>query len=204
PGPVNTRRGTTVTFNPEHEISGKKQGFKPAWLFQMVRSKAYLFGGVEIRWICPASLIEKDSNVPAEATFHFPNGLQDYLEASLKNQQTVTGKMFAGLADLPDKAGRVEFALGWLEGGDGFIHSYCNTIPTPMGGTHEQGLRTALSRSIRAYGDMVGMKKAAQITIDDIMAGAAVLLSVFIRDPQFQGQTKEKLATAEAAKWVDA
>lgn len=202
-GPVNNRRGTTVSFKPDHEIFGKKQAFKPAWLFQMVRSKAYLFRGVEIRWHCPASLIEKDSHVPTEATFHFPNGLQDYLETSLKNQQTVTNRMFAGLADLPEKAGRIEFAMSWLEGGEGFIHSYCNTIPTPMGGTHEQGLRTALSRAIRSYGDMVGMKKAAQITIDDIMAGAAVLLSVFIREPQFQGQTKEKLATAEAAKWVD-
>lgn len=202
-GPVNNRRGTTVSFKPDHEIFGKKQTFKPAWLFQMVRSKAYLFRGVEIRWICPASLIERDSHVPTEASFHFPRGLQDYLETSLKNQQTVGGRFFAGLADLPEDAGRVEFALGWLEGGEGFIHSYCNTIPTPMGGTHEQGLRTALSRSIRSYGEMVGMKKAAQITIDDIMAGAAVLLSVFVRDPQFQGQTKEKLATAEAAKWVD-
>lgn len=202
-GPVNNRRGTTVSFKPDHEIFGKKQAFKPAWLFQMVRSKAYLFRGVEIRWNCPASLIEKDSHVPTEASFHFPRGLQDYLEASLKNQQTVIDRMFAGLADLPDDAGRVEFAMTWLEGGDGFIHSYCNTIPTPMGGTHEQGLRTALARAIRSYGEMVGMKKAAQITIDDIMAGATVLLSVFIRDPQFQGQTKEKLATAEATKWVD-
>lgn len=202
-GSVNNRRGTTVSFKPDHEIFGKKQSFKPAWLFQMVRSKAYLFRGVEIRWNCPASLIEKDSHVPTEATFHFPNGLQDYLEASLKNQQTVISRMFAGLADLPDDAGRVEFAMTWLEGGEGFIHSYCNTIPTPMGGTHEQGLRTALARAIRSYGDMVGMKKAAQITIDDIMAGATILLSVFIRDPQFQGQTKEKLATTEAAKWVD-
>ncbi len=202
-GAINNRRGTTVSFKPDPDIFGKKQAFKPSWLFQMVRSKAYLFRGVEIRWNCPASLIEKDSPVPTEASFHFPNGLQDYLETSLKNQQTVTNRMFAGLADLPEKAGRVEFAMSWLEGGDGFIHSYCNTIPTPMGGTHEQGLRTALSRAIRSYGEMVGMKKAAQITIDDIMAGAAVLLSVFIRDPQFQGQTKEKLATAEAAKWVD-
>lgn len=202
-GAVNNRRGTAVSFKPDPDIFGKKQTFKPAWLFQMVRSKAYLFRGVEIRWICPPALLDKDTAVPAEATFHFPNGLQDYLETSLKNQQTVTGKMFAGLADLPDKAGRLEFAMTWLEGGDGFIHSYCNTIPTPMGGTHEQGLRTALARAIRAYGDMVGIKKAAQITIDDIMAGATILLSVFIRDPQFQGQTKEKLATAEAAKWVD-
>ncbi len=202
-GSVNNRRGTTVSFKPDHEIFGKKMAFKPSWLFQMVRSKAYLFRGVEIRWNCPASLIEKDAPVPTEATFHFPRGLQDYLETSLKNQQTVTARMFAGLADLPENAGRVEFAMSWLEGGDGFIHSYCNTIPTPMGGTHEQGLRTALSRAIRSYGEMVGMKKAANITIDDIMAGAAVLLSVFIRDPQFQGQTKEKLASNEAAKWVD-
>ncbi len=202
-GSVNNRRGTTVSFFPDHEIFGKKAKFKPLWLYQMARSKAYLFRGVEIRWACDPELLDKDSKVPAEETIRFPNGLEDFLNASLKEMPIVGGRSFCGVADLPDKAGKVEFAIAWPERGDGFIHSYCNTIPTPQGGTHEQGLRSSLSKGLRAYGDMVGAKKASNITTDDIMDGAAILLSLFIPDPQFQGQTKEKLASAEAAKWVE-
>lgn len=200
-GNVN-RRGTTVCFKPDPDIFGSKARLKPAWLMQMARSKAYLFRGVEIRWNCAPELV-KDTNVPAEAVFHFPNGLLDYLETTLKDSDLITPRAFHGLADLPDKAGRVEFALNWMEREDGFIHSYCNTIPTPQGGSHEQGLRAALSRSIKSYGDMVGLKKVSMITPDDITGGMGCLLSVFIRDPQFQGQTKEKLATPEAARWVE-
>lgn len=202
-GPINNRRGTTVSFHPDPEIFGEKAHFKPGWLFQMARSKAYLYSGVEIRWKCAPEIIPEDSKVTPEATFHFPGGLKDYLEASLKGRKTVIPKPFAGKAALPDNEGRVEFAITWPESGEGFIHSYCNTVPTPQGGTHETGLRTALSRSLRAYGEMTGVKKAGIITADDIMGGAAILLSVFIKDPQFQGQTKEKLASPAVSKWVD-
>ena len=202
-GKVNNRRGTIVGFHPDPDIFGTKAHFKPGWLFQMARSKAYLYSGVEIRWKCDPSIIPADSAVTPEAVFKFPNGLLDYLDATLQNRKTVIKKPFSGKLDLPENAGRVEFAITWPESGEGFIHSYCNTVPTPQGGTHENGLRTALSRSLRAYGEMTGVKKANIITADDIMGGAAILLSVFIKDPQFQGQTKEKLATAGAAKWVD-
>ena len=202
-GAVNNRRGTTVHFHPDPDIFGKDARFKPAWLYQMARSKAYLFRGVEIRWKCDPALIPSDSKVPAEDKFHFPNGLQDFLEASLHGRKTYTEKSFSGIAELPEDAGKVEFAITWPRDGEGFIHSYCNTIPTPMGGTHEQGLRTALARSLKAYGEMVGIKKTSIITTDDIMGGAAVLISLFIREPQFQGQTKDKLASAAAARWVD-
>ncbi|MEM6780894.1 MAG: DNA topoisomerase IV subunit B [Pseudomonadota bacterium] len=202
-GSVNNRRGTTVCFHPDAEIFGEKAKFKPSWLYQMARSKAYLFRGVEIRWSCDASLLQPDSKIPTDDKFHFPRGLEDYLKATLEGRKTYTDKPFAGVADLPEKAGKVEFAISWPRADDGFIHSYCNTIPTPMGGTHEQGLRTALSKSLKAYGEMVGVKKTNIITTDDIIGGAAVLLSVFINDPQFQGQTKEKLVTASTARLVD-
>ncbi|MGH1375944.1 MAG: DNA topoisomerase IV subunit B [Alphaproteobacteria bacterium] len=202
-GTVHNRRGTTVCFHPDPEIFGTKIGFKPAWLFQMLRSKAYLFSGVEIRWKCAPELIKPESNVTPEATFKFPNGLLDYLETSLKGRTTITENAFNGTVKLPDDAGRVEFAIHWPEHGEGFIHSYCNTVPTPLGGTHESGLRTALSKGLRAYGDMTGQKKASIITTEDVMSGGAILLSVFVKEPQFQGQTKEKLVSNDVTKWVD-
>ena len=202
-GTINNRRGTTVSFHPDPDIFGSQAHFKPGWLFQMARSKAYLYSGVEIRWKCDPSIIPEDSKVKPEEVFRFPNGLRDYLDASLQERKTVIPKPFAGKADLPDNEGRVEFAITWPTFGDGFAHSYCNTVPTPNGGTHEAGLRTALSRGLRAYGEMTGVKKTNLITADDVMGGAAILLSVFIKDPQFQGQTKEKLASAPVSKWVD-
>jgi topoisomerase-4 subunit B len=168
----------------------------------MARSKAYLYSGVEIRWRCDESLIG-EGKTPAEDKFHFPGGLKDFLITSLHDRKTLTATHFTGKAELPDKGGRVEFAVTWPQDGEGFSHSYCNTIPTIHGGTHEQGLRAALSRGLRAYADMTNAKKASVVTADDIMSGAAVILSVFIKNPLFQGQTKEKLANAEVTKWVD-
>ena len=203
-GSAGKRRGTTVWFHRDPDIFGEDAHFHASWLYHMVRSKAYLFRGVEIHWGCDPGVLDKDSKIPSEETFHFPNGLLDFLEAELKDRPGVTPKAFHAQTNLPEGAGKAEFAVAWPEDGDdGFVHSYCNTIPTPQGGTHEQGLRNALSRGLRAYGEMVGNKKAAQITADDVMGGAAALLSIFIREPQFQGQTKEKLATAEAARWVE-
>jgi topoisomerase-4 subunit B len=202
-GPVN-RRGTTVRFHPDPEIFGKQAHFKPARLYRMCRSKAYLFRGVEIRWSCDPSLIAEGDSTPANDTLHFPGGLLDFLNATLENRKTITATPFAGQAEFPDEQGRVEWAIAWPVDDDSMCSSYCNTVPTPEGGTHEAGLRTGLLRSLKAYGDLIGNRKAAQITSDDITGGAMMLLSVFIRDPQFQGQTKEKLATAEAARLVEA
>ena len=198
-----TEQGTTVTFHPDPEIFGAKAHFKPTWIYQMARSKAYLFRGVEIHWSCATSLLNDDNKIPEQDIFKFPKGLLDFLETSLEGEKTLTPKAFYGNAKLPDGAGQVEFAVAWPEEGEGFTHSYCNTVPTPMGGTHEQGLRNALSRGLKGYGDLIGNKKTAVISADDIMNGAAVLLSVFIRDPQFQGQTKDKLASTEATRWVE-
>ena len=196
-------RGTTVTFHPDADIFGTGAKFRPAILHQMARSKAYLFRGVTIHWACAKDLI-KDAKIPEKDTFHFPSGLYDFLKSELGKRPTATANAFHGVAKLPDNAGRVEFAVAWpTDHDEGFVHSYCNTVPTPMGGSHEQGLRSALARGLRGYGEMVGNKKANLITADDVMNGSAALLSIFIRDPQFQGQTKDKLSTVEATKWVE-
>lgn len=203
-GSVNNRRGTTVYFRPDPEIFGEKATLKAARLFQMARSKAYLFRGVKIKWSCDKELIKEGDKAKEEEIFHFPNGLEDFLLTAIEGRPTLTPRPFAGQTDLPDGEGKVEFAIAWPQRGEGFIHSYCNTVPTPFGGSHEQGLRSALLRGLKSYGEMIGNKKASIITSDDILGDATALLSVFIRDPQFQGQTKDKLATAAATRWVDA
>jgi len=202
-GAVSNRRGTSVCFHPDPEIFGDKIKFKPSWLFQMARSKAYLFSGVEIRWKCDPSLLTTESKIPAEEKFHFPNGLLDFLETTLHDRKTIVPKPFHGKANLPEGEGRIEFAISWPSDGEGFAHSYCNTIPTPQGGTHETGVRTALVRGLRSYAEMTGIKKANLITAEDVVGGAAMIVSVFIKDPLFQGQTKEKLASNNVSRWVD-
>ncbi len=201
-GAVN-RRGTVISFHPDPDIFGTKAKFKPAALFKMARSKAYLFQGVEIRWKCDPALIKGDDKTPAEAVLHFPGGLKDFLASELEDRDTLTKEPFAGSAELPEKQGKVEWAVVWPEDGEGFSHSYCNTIPTPQGGTHESGMRSALLRGLRAYGELIGNRRAEAVTGDEAFGDAAVLLSLFIRNPQFQGQTKEKLANPEAARLVD-
>ena len=200
-GQAPNRRGTSVTFHADEEIFGHHR-FKPARLLKMVRSKAYLFSGVEIRW---KSAIE-DGETPREATFHFPGGLSDYLKETLGGASTYAEQPFAGTVDFKQRfntPGKVEWAINWTPSRDGFIQSYCNTVPTPEGGTHEAGFWTAILKGIRAYGDLVGNKKAAQITRDDLITGGCALVSCFIREPEFVGQTKDRLATAEAQRLVE-
>jgi topoisomerase-4 subunit B len=202
-GNVN-RRGTRVRFHADPEIFGKEARFQPARLYRMARSKAYLYRGVEIRWRCAPSLLGRSEETPAEAVLHFPGGLGDFLAATLEGRPAVTSTPFAGEAKLPEDKGRLEWAIAWPADGEGFLNSYCNTVPTPEGGTHEAGLRSGLTRSLRAYGELIGNRKAAQITPEDVVGGAVMMLSLFIHDPQFQGQTKEKLASVEAARLVEA
>ena len=205
-GAAPNRRGTTVSFVPDPEIFGDKR-FNPKRLFKLARSKAYLFAGVEIRWKCAAALASDE--VPAEAVFKFPGGLADHLAEQIGVRECVTAQPFTGRQDFPldelgNTRGRAEWAIAWPLYSDGATSWYCNTVPTPDGGTHEQGLRTALTRSLRAFGELVGAKKAKDITADDVMTGAEVMLSVFIRDPQFQSQTKDRLTSPEAARLVEA
>ena len=201
-GEVHNRRGTRIRFHPDAEIFGKGAAFEPARLCRMARSKAYLFGGVEIRWNCAPELIKDKDETPEKAVFHFPGGLKDYLAASLGGDFQVTREIFAGKSEKQGGHGSLEWAVTWY-GGDGFIRSYCNTIPTGEGGTHEGGFRNVLTRGLRAYADLVGNKRASIITSDDVMISAAGMLSVFIREPEFVGQTKDRLATIEAMRIVE-
>ncbi len=203
-GKVNNRRGTRVRFRPDPEIFGKGCAFKPAWLLRMARSKAYLFGGVEIRWTCAPELIKPGDDTPPSARFHFPGGLKDFLSLRLDDATTLTQESFSGRVEQASGSGSVEWAAAWVADRDGFLSSYCNTVPTPEGGTHEAGLRSALSKGLRAYGELAGNRRAAQITPDDVIGTAAIMLSVFIPNPEFQGQTKDRLASAEAGRIVEA
>jgi len=200
-GSIMNRRGTKVRFKPDAKIFGRGVAFKPARLFKMARSKAYLFGGVEIRWNCDPTLIS--DGTPAEASFHFPGGLKEYLLSEIDGQTLVTKEVFSGHIAKANGHGSVEWAIAWMSGNDGFVRSYCNTVPTPDGGTHENGLRQALLKGLRAYGELTSNRRASQITADDVMDTAAAMLSVFIREPEFQGQTKDRLATQEAARVVE-
>src|SRR6266404_129269 len=203
-GKINNRRGTKIRFSPDAEIFGAKAGFKPQRLFKMARSKAYLFGGVEIRWRCDPTLLKGVDDVPAEDTFHFVGGLKDYLGAAVHADTLVHPDIFSGKSGRVGAHGTCEWAVAWTADADGFLSSYCNTIPTQDGGTHESGMRSALLRGLKDHAERVGQgKRAAVITSEDVMVGAAVMLSVFVREPEFQGQTKDRLATAEAQRIVE-
>ena len=200
-GTAPNRRGTTVTFHADEQIFGSHR-FKPARLLKMVRSKAYLFSGVEIRWKSAIT----DGDTPTEAIFHFPGGLADYLKETLGRASTYADRPFAGTVDFQEKfntPGKVEWAINWTPARDGFIQSYCNTVPTPEGGTHEAGFWAAILKGIRAYGELINNRKAAQITREDLLTGGCALVSCFIREPEFVGQTKDRLATVEAQRLVE-
>ena len=203
-GAVQNRRGTSMRFHPDPEIFGLLR-FSPARLFKLCRSKAYLFRGVRIRWACAPSLLH-GGDTPAEAVLHFPGGLRDSLTADIADAQLAISDIWSGEAELPangQPGGKVEWAIAWLDNADGFLHSYCNTVPTVQGGTHEAGFRSALLRGLRAWGEQRGNKRATTVTGDDVTSQMAALLSAFVREPQFQGQTKEKLTSPEAARLVE-
>src|SRR5712675_15764 len=203
-GKINNRRGTRIRFKPDAEIFGAKASFKPQRLFKMTRSKAYLFGGVEIRWRCDPALLKGLEDVPAEDSFHFPGGLKDYLAAAIHADTLAHPDIFSGKSGRVGAHGACEWAVAWTADADGFLSSYCNTVPTQDGGTHESGMRSALLRGLKDHAERVGQgKRAASIVSEDVMVGAAVMLSVFVREPEFQGQTKDRLATAEAQRIVE-
>jgi topoisomerase-4 subunit B len=203
-GRAPNRRGTKIRFKPDPQIFGPKAAFEPARVFKIARSKAYLYGGVEIRWHCDKALLKGTDDVPEKAVFHFADGLKDYLASNLAGATLVHPDIFTGNVGKTGSHGTVEWAIAWTADADGFLQSYCNTIPTPDGGTHESGLRTALLRGLKDHAARVGQeKRAAAVTSEDVMVGSGCMLSVFIREPEFQGQTKDRLATAAAQKIVE-
>jgi topoisomerase IV subunit B len=203
-GKINNRRGTRIRFKPDTDIFGAKAAFKPQRLFKMARSKAYLFGGVKIRWRCDPELLRGIEEVPAEDEFHFVGGLKDYLAAAVHADTLVHPDIFSGKSGRNGAHAACEWAVAWTADADGFLSSYCNTVPTPDGGTHESGMRSAMLRGLKDHAERVGQgKRAASVTSEDVMVGAAVMLSVFVREPEFQGQTKDRLATAEAQRIVE-
>ena len=202
-GAVQNRRGTQIRFQPDPEIFGR-QHFSPARLYRFCRSKAYLYKGVEIRWACDPALLKAGDETPAQGVLHFPGGLSDFLAVAVEKREMVVPVPWAGEGSFPDGAGRLEWAITWLDHGDGFQNTYANTIPTPQGGTHEAGMRAALTKGLRAYGELKREKRAAAVTAEDILGGMAGMLSVFVREPQFQGQTKDRLTSPEAARLVEA
>jgi topoisomerase-4 subunit B len=200
-GAVKNRRGTRVRFLPDARIFTSGAQFKPSRIFRMARAKAYLFGGVEIRWSCAPELLRGD-DTPEKAVFHFPGGLKDFLKERINGHETVAN-VFAGKVTREGGHGSVEWALAWLADEDGFLSTYCNTVPTPEGGTHEAGLRAALTKGLKAYGELTNNKRAGQVTAEDVLVSMGGMMSVFIREPEFQGQTKDKLSSAEATRIVE-
>ena len=194
-------KGTKITFKPDAEIFGASAKFKPKRIYDLAKSKAYLYKGVEIHWSCAPEVISSDE-VLENDIIHFPGGLRDYLDSHLDNSKIIGGEIFSGNAEIKSANIKIEWAIAWHETKE-FVKSYCNTIPTPMGGTHEQGIRAALSRGVKIYGEMTGHKKIVQVMPDDILESACMMLSVFIKDPVFQGQTKEKLVSNGIAKQIE-
>lgn len=201
-GNAPNRRGTSITFHADPEIFGSRV-FIPNRIYRMARSKAFLFKGIHIFWKCAPEVLSEDDPTPKEAELHFPNGLRDFLNYQIGNRSTINRTMFSGDSDLANDEGRIEWAITWPEDENGFCHSYCNTVVTPQGGTHEMGFKAALIRGLKEYGEMANVKKAAAITADDFLSNACIMLSVFIRDPQFQGQTKDKLTSTKAIRLVE-
>lgn len=202
-GNAPNRRGTSITFKPDPEIFGVNSNLQPNRIFRMARSKAFLFKGIKINWSCAAEILGEGEATPAEAELCFPNGLLDFLNYQIGAKTTINRRPFAGEAELDNDEGKVEWAITWPEDENGFCHSYCNTVITPQGGTHEAGFKTALLKGLKEYGEMVNNKKAANITAEDFLSDAAIMLSVFIREPQFQGQTKDKLTSVKATRLVE-
>ena len=202
-GNAPNRRGTAVTFKPDPEIFGINSNLQPNRIFRMARSKAFLFKGIKINWRCAPEIIGEGETTPQEAELCFPNGILDFLNYQIGAKATINRRPFAGEAELDNDEGKVEWAITWPEDENGFCHSYCNTVITPQGGTHETGFKAALIKGLKEYGEMVNNKKAASITAEDFLSDAAIMLSLFIRDPQFQGQTKDKLTSTKATRLVE-
>ena len=208
-GSPTKNHGTKVRFTIDDEIFGANAVFKPIKIYRMARAKSFLSRGVRVDWICNPELLTEDMNIPAQTEFYYPNGVADFLDEKTREKPRIMPKIFSGTVDFPDASGRAEWALTFLtdENGaasdDGFFSSYCNTIATIDGGTHETGFKSAITKGIKAYGEKVNNKSAASIISDDVFDSVAAIVSVFYKTPQFLGQTKEKLSNPEVARFTE-
>jgi len=208
-GDATKGHGTKIRFTLDDEIFGANAVFKPIKIYRMARAKAFLSRGVKIDWHCNPTLLTEDMGIPADTTFYYANGVADFLAEKTESEPKILPRIFSGTVDFPDDAGRVEWALTILtdENGaasdDGFFASYCNTIATIDGGTHESGFKAAITKGIKAYGEKVNNKAAANIIGEDVFDSVAAIVSVFYKTPQFLGQTKEKLSNPEIARYTE-
>ncbi|MBR0212475.1 MAG: type IIA DNA topoisomerase subunit B [Alphaproteobacteria bacterium] len=201
--------GTRIKFTLDDEIFGENAVFKPVKIYRMARAKSFLSRGVKIEWHCNPALLTEDMNIEADKVFYYPNGVADFITEKTESKPRILPKIFSGAIDFPDDSGRVEWALTVLtdENGaasdDGFFASYCNTIATVDGGTHENGFKAAITKGLKAYGEKVNNKAAASIISEDVFDSVAAIVSVFYKTPQFLGQTKEKLSNPEIARYTE-
>ncbi len=208
-GNATKNHGTKIRFTIDNEIFGESAIFKPIKIYRMARAKSFLSRGIKVEWHCNSDLITEDMNIPTDTTFYYPNGVADFLSEKTDNKPRILPKIFSGSIDFPDDSGRIEWALTFLtdENGaasdDGFFASYCNTIATTDGGTHESGFKSAITKGIKTYGEKVNNKSASTIISDDVFDSVAAIVSVFYKTPQFLGQTKEKLSNPEIARYVE-
>lgn len=201
--------GTKIKFTLDDKIFGENAVFKPVKIYRMARAKSFLSRGVKIEWHCNPALITEDMNIESDKVFYYPNGVADFVAEKTDSKPKILPKIFSGSVDFPDDSGRVEWALTVLtdENGaasdDGFFASYCNTIATIDGGTHENGFKAAITKGLKAYGEKVNNKAAASIIGEDVFDSVAAIVSVFYKTPQFLGQTKEKLSNPEIARYTE-
>ena len=190
------QHGTQVAFSPDPDIFPSIT-FQTQRITEMCRAKAYLNRGVFIH------VTEERSGTVSE--FHFPNGLEDFVHSAVADKAQVVPKLFSGqLAESPNASFRMEWAMTWTFEEEYRIFSYCNTIPTPLGGVHETGLRTALIKAFRGYAETRNLlPKGIMLTTEDVLGGLFAVLSLFLGSPQFSGQTKEKLSNAGVARQVE-
>ena len=197
---VSKKSGTSIQFTPDNQIFDNCS-FNPNTIINMAKIKAYLTKGIEIIWKCEKSLV-KDYNIEEKLIFKFPNGIVDFLHNSTSGKSFISSENFFG--SIPFNNNRIDWVMNWLgPSEDGFFKSYCNTLSTPLGGTHENGFRQAITKGMRVYGELKGQKKVSELTAEDVLAGSAGMLSVFLKDPQFQGQTKDKLVSNDATKQTE-
>ena len=197
------KNGTLITFSPDPEIFGKDISFKPDKIYELSKNKAYLQRGIKIYWECNKGLLNRKSSVPSKETLLFSKGLEDFLKNEISQKNAVHEKVCFQSGNLEDKKGRVEFAIQFNKEKIKYSKAFCNTVYNMNGGTHDAGFRSGIAKSIRKYAKNKNNKVVSKATQDDIFDQTAYILSVFISNPEFEGQTKHKLSSNFVQKYCD-